>query len=271
MFVGQRKDPFVVNLGETFDLLNYVHPVGEQYAASALDDLAGKNVTSFIWEVPASCLGTSVIGAWTTSSLKTGPANGPRSFTQVSRLANPLVNEVVIGLKDKDKFNGSVPADDAQFANYVTNPTVPILVQTLFPGVTAPTKYPRADLVAVFLTGVAGVNMPAGKVTPAEEMRLNLTTPIVPYGQQNRLGVIAGDNAGYPNGRRPGDDIVDITVRVAMGKLYALGLYGTPADAPSGNLEFTDGAYTDSTHYLPAFPYVMPPLSDSHQPNHEPQ
>ena len=135
----------------------------------------------------------------------------------------------MIGLKDKDKFNASVPADDAQFATYVTNPTVPALIQALFPGVaTAPTKFPRADLVAVFLTGVANVNATGGKGVAAEEMRLNTTIPITPYGSQNRLGVIAGDNAGYPNGRRPGDDVVDITVRVAMGKLYSLGLYGTP-------------------------------------------
>ena len=281
VFVGQRKDPFVVNLGETFDLVNYAHPVGEQYAASALDDLAAKNVTSFVWEVPKACLlnigGSSSVGAWTTSFLKTGAGNGPRSYTQVSRLANPLVNELVIGLKDKDKFNGSLPADDAQFATYVTNPTVPVLIQALFPGVTAPTKYPRADLVAVFLTGLAGVNATGGKGVASEEMRLNTTTPITPYGSQNRLGVIGGDAAGYPNGRRPGDDVVDITIRVAMGKLYTLGLYGTPADAPSGSLEFTDGAFTDSTHFLQAFPYAMPPVSSSPQsagtvpvPTHEP-
>ena len=269
VYVGQRKDPFVVNLGETFDLLNYVHPVGEQYAASAMDDLAGKNVTSFVWEVPSACLtntGHPVVGAYTTSSLEVSKGN----YKQVSRLANPLVNELVIGLKDKDTFNGSLPADDAQFATYVTHPTVPVLVQALFPGVTAPTKIPRADLVAVFLTGIKGVNQPDGTVTPSEEMRLNTSTPITPYGSQNRLGVIAGDSAGYPNGRRPGDDVVDITLRVAMGKLYTLSLYGTPADAPSGSLEFTDGAYTDSTHYLQVFPYVMLPLSDSHQPAHEP-
>lgn len=267
LFVGQRKDPFVVNLGETFDLVNYAHPIGDRFAASALDDLAGKNVTSFVWEVPAACLtntGQPIVGAWTTSSLGTPSADGSTSYQQVSRLANPLVNELVIGLKDKDKFNGSVPANDAQFAVYVTNPTVPALIQALFPGVTAPTKIPRADLVAVFLTGIKGVNQPV-QVTPAEEMRLNIMTPITPFRSQNRLGVIGGDNAGYPNGRRPGDDVVDITLRVAMGKLYTLGLYGRPSDAPSGSLEFTDGAYTDATHYLKGFPYVMPPLSPSPQ------
>ncbi len=273
LFVGQRKDPFVVNLGETFDLVNYAHPVGNKYSGSARDDLAKKNVTSIVWEVPAACLtntGDPVVGAWTTSSLGTAGPGGAMTFKQVSRLANPLVNELVIGLPDKDKFNASLPAHDAQFAKYVTNPTVPALIEALFK-TPAPTQFPRQDLVAVFLTGVSGLNQPAHLTTPSEEMRLNTSIPITPYGSQNRFGVIGGDSAGYPNGRRPGDDVVDITLRVAMGKLYALGLFGGPSNAPSGNLEFTDGALTDDTHYLQAFPYVMPPLSDSPQPVHEPQ
>ena len=272
LFVGQRKDPFVVALGTTFDLVNYANPVGEQYASSAMDDLATKNVTSIVWEVPANCLtrvGDSVIGAWTTSSMAVKTPGAATTYTQVSRLANPLVNELVIGLPDKDRFNGSLPANDQQFAKYVTNPTVPALIQALF-NTPAPTQFPLQDLIAVFLTGVAGLNMPANLTVPSEEMRLNTTTAITPYGSQNRLGVIAGDASGYPNGRRPGDDVVDITLRVAMGKLYALGLYGGASNAPSGNLEFTDGAYTDDTHYLKSFPYVMPPLSASPQPIHEP-
>lgn len=272
VFVGQRKDPFVVNLGETFDLVNYAHPIGEQYNASARDDLAGKNVTSIVWEIQSACLahrGDPVVGAWTTSSLGIQLKDDKISYQQVSRLANPLVNELVIGLKDKDRFNASLPANDKQFAIYVTNPTVPALIQALFPSTKAPTKIPRTDLVAVYLTGITRLNAPAYLERPSEEMRLNTSTPITPYGLQNRLGVIAGDPAGYPNGRRPGDDVVDITLRVAMGKLYALGLYGQPSDAPSGSLAFTDGAYTDDTNYLKSFPYVRPPLSDSPQPVHQ--
>ncbi len=266
MFVGQRKDPFVVNLGETFDLVNYAHPIGEQYAGSAQDDLAGKNVTSIVLESPSSCLtrgSDPVVGAWTTSdNASFAQGTGAPVFTQVSRLANPLVNELVIGLKDKDRFNASLPANDAQFLTYVTNPTVPTLIGSLFAsaGVKAPTKFPRNDLVAVFLTGLAGINQPAGTVTPSEEMRLNTSIPVTPYGRQSRLGVIGGDKAGYPNGRRPGDDGTAVLARP---------LYGQASDAPSGLLDFTDGAYTDDTHYLQAFPYVMPPLSDSPQPAHE--
>ena len=264
MFAGQRKDPFVVNLGETFDLVNYAHPIGEQYDASAKDDLANKNVTSLILELPYGCFLNGkdpVIGGWTTSSMQTGTAKAP-TYQQVSRLANPLVNELVIGLKDKDAFNASLPANDAQFLTYVSNPTVPLLIQTLFPSTTAPTSYPRTDLEAVFLTGVKGLNQPTS-VTPSEEMRLNTSIPPTAYASQNRLGVIGGDNAGYPNGRRPGDDVVDITLRVAMGRLISLGLF--PGNAPSGMLDFTDGAYTDVTHYDKIWPYIVAPLAGSPQ------
>ena len=164
-------------------------------------------------------------------------------FGQKSRLGMPLVNELVIGLKDKDKFNASDPKDDAQFLAYVTNPSLPAILQTLFSsaGVQAPTLFPRIDLVATFLTGISGINQPAS-VKPAEMLRLNTSTPVTPAAQQNRLGVIGGDAAGFPNGRRPGDDVVDITLRVAMGRLITLGLFGNPAQAPSGGLDFTDGA-----------------------------
>ena len=268
VFVGQRKDPFVVNLGQTFDLINYADPIGEQFNNAGHDDLADKNVTSIAIEVPIACLthGTDpVIGGWTAASNGTVNSDGSVSHEQVSRLGNPLVNELVIGLKDKDKFNGSVPADDAQFATYVTNPSFPAIVQSVFSaaGIQAPTAFPREDLVAVFLTGVTGLNQPAKLKTPSEEMRLNTSIAPTAPASQSRLGVIGGDNAGYPNGRRPGDDVVDITLRVAMGRLYTLGLFGKPTDAPSGDQDFTDGAYVDSTFFDNTFPYVKVPLAGS--------
>jgi len=257
VFAGQRKDSFVVNLGETFDLINYAHPIGEENANSARDDLASKNVTSLILEVPISCLtaGDPVIGAWTTAS---------KARTQRSRLGMGLVNELVIGLKDKDKFNASEPEDDAQFLTYVTNPTFPAIVEAIFSsaGVKAPTLFPRSDLVATFLTGLAGINQPA-HVMPAEMLRLNTSTPVTPAASQNRLGVIGNDPAGYPNGRRPGDDLVDITLRVAMGRLITLGLFGDPSQAPSGALDFTDGAFVDASFFDNAFPYLKTPLPGS--------
>jgi len=278
VFVGQRKDPFVVNLGETFDLINIKAPAtafDPNAEKAGHDDLAMKNITAIEMEVPTSCLTNgkeAVIGGWTTASLRQGRAINPTpsstgaaskeggAWTQVSRLGMPLVNEVVIGLKDKDQFNHSKPSGDAQFINYVTNPTLPALVEVLFgsAGVKAPTNFPRNDLVAAFLTGIKGVNQPA-TVTPSEMLRLNTTTPV--SATQNRLGVIAGDSAGFPNGRRPGDDVVDIALRVVMGRLCTLSIGCVPADAPAGSIDFTDGAYLDSSFVDNAFPYLKTPVA----------
>ncbi|MEN9866493.1 MAG: hypothetical protein RL748_2083 [Pseudomonadota bacterium] len=279
MFVGQRKDPFAVNLGETFDLINIkapataFSPTAERDAKDSLND---KNITSIEMEIPTTCLtnGTEpVIGAWTTASVRQArlinptPKSGNASkeggaWTQVSRLGMPLVNEVVIGLKDKDQFNHSKPGNDGQFIDYVTNPTFPMLVETLFSGagVKAPTNFPRNDLVAAFLTGIQGVNQPA-KVVASEMLRLNTTTPATPVGAQKRLGVIGGDAAGFPNGRRPGDDVVDIVLRVAMGRLCTLNIGCVPADAAAGAIDFTDGAFLDETSFDAGFPYLKTPIA----------
>jgi Domain of unknown function (DUF4331) len=267
LFVGQRKDPFVVNLGEIFDLVN-LNPLGANNARpNTIDD---KNVTSLILEVAASCLTAGsdpVIGAWTTASAPAirvlnpsptflQPASETGPFVQQSRLGNPLVNEVVIGLKDKNAFNASQPENDARFGKYVTNPTLPALLQLLF-GVKAPTTFPRADLVQIFLTGVPGLNKPAGTVTPSEQMRLNTSIAAKPANLQNPLGVIGGDTAGYPNGRRPGDDVVDISLRAVMGVLL-------PASAaPDGQRAYTDGAFVNASFFDQTFPYIKAPLPGS--------
>ncbi len=323
MFVGQRKDSFIVNLGETFDLVNVSNPLGAENAEA--DDLANKNVTSFILEVPIACLVQSasqpIIGGWTTASLGVDPApasptagpppcpagtpGAPRPFdapglmwvpdracsgwvpsthplargagspppftpaagTQVSRLGAPLVNEVVIGLRDKDLFNSASPTQDGALAGYVTNPTLPELLEILFggAGVQAPNNFPRGDLVAAFLTGIQGLNRPAN-VVASEMLRLNTGTAPRGAGTQSRLGALGGDLAGFPNGRRPGDDVVDIELRVAMGVLcHAFpGAFGCgPADAPSGLLPFTDGAIVDASFFDAAFPYLRTPKAGS--------
>jgi hypothetical protein len=284
MFVGQRKDPFAVNLGETFDLINYKAPAVEfdpNAEKGAKDDLADKNVTAIELEVPTACLlnanGDPVIGAWTTASMRQGRLLNPLpgasvgasleggAWVQVSRLGMPLVNEVVIGLKDKDRFNASKPSADAQFADYVTNPTLPALIEVLFgaQGAKAPTNFPRTDLVAAFLTGLDGLNKPAN-VVPSEMLRLNTAIAPTPREQQSRLGVLGGDNAGFPNGRRPGDDVVDIELRVAMGVLCTLNLGGCkPSDAPAGGLHYTDGAYVDANDFYIGYPYIVSPLPGS--------
>ena len=276
VFVGQRKEAFAVNLGEIFDLVN-TNPIGPRDGEGA-GDLANKNVTTFALEVPTACLtgsaetatsGQPVIGAWTTASVRQAriinpapKANGKGStleggaYAQVSRLGMPLVNEVVIGLKDKDAFNASEPMDDGQFLTYVTHPTLPELLEILFSsaGAEAPNNFPRSDLVTAFLTGVPDLNQPAG-VTASEMLRLNPAIDVTPAGSQNDLGVLGGDNAGFPNGRRPVDDVVDIALRVAMGAL-------TP-DAPNRDVEFTDGVRLDPAELRETFPYLATPVAGS--------
>ena len=279
-FVGQRKESFAVNLGEVFDLVNIENPLGPRDAEPNL--LEDKNITSIILEIPTACLtrnsNSPVIGGWTTAllprnrSLRTNPtyedpANQSGDFVQVSRLGMPLVNEVVIGLKDKNLFNAASPEGDAALATYVTNPTLPELLEILFGsvGVRAPNNFPRLDLVAAFATGVQGLNL-LSDGQPHEMLRLNTSIAPTPAGSQNNLGVLGGDNAGFPNGRRPGDDVVDAELRVAMGVLcHAFpGAFGcNPADAPSGNLPFTDGTLQDASQFDAFFPYLKSPLPGS--------
>jgi hypothetical protein len=292
VFAGQRRDGFVVNLAEAFDLIN-TNPLGPVNGEA--NSLADKNVTTLALEVPISCLvdRDPVIGGWTTASKSDRDDKDfdrdrdhdhyrdwdwdhrwGGAFSQVSRLGSPLVNELVIGLKDKDVFNAGEPKDDARFATYVAHPTLPILIQALF-GVTAPVG-PRADLVQVFLTGVTGLNQPA-HVRAAEMLRLNTSVIPVAPGAQNPLGVIAGDVAGFPNGRRPGDDVVDVALRAVEGIL----LSPSPGTFPA----LTDGAFVNATiAYSPdgtitanpafrlfrdTFPYLQTPISASPNPSHQ--
>jgi Domain of unknown function (DUF4331) len=280
VFVGQRNEPFFVNLGEVFDLVN-LNPVGPPNGETNI--IGNENITSLVLEVPISCLtaGTDpVIGGWMTASLPQGRvlnrapqfiANAGRSnatveggaLVQVSRLGNPLVNELVIGLRDKDRFNASRPVDDPQFINYVTHPTLPELIEALFPVAPAPNNFPRQDLVNVFLTGIKGVTQPANLTAPGEMLRLNTSIPVTARATQSTLGVLGGDNAGFPNGRRPGDDVVDIELRAAMGVLCTLNnleVFGcVPGDAPAGAFPLTDGAASSAMDFPATFPYLNTP------------
>lgn len=317
IFVGQRKEGFVVDLGEVFDLVNINgannsdagNPLGGR--DSTQNTLAGKNITSIAMEVPTACLtkdnkgntgdpttatADPVLGGWTTSYLRQARVLNPApqstndaevvggAWAQVSRLGSPLVNEVVIGLPDKDRFNASQPKDDAQFATYVTNPTLPVLVNALF-NVPAPPP-PRTDLVAAFLTGltlkttagdIAFSNNPTDfgdPVQPAEELRLNTAVRAVAAASQNNLGLLGCDVAGFPNGRRPADDVVDIELTAAEGAIYPNdpnGLQtcdvssGTPTVVNSGQV-VNDGAEavaTDTSYYTTSFPYLAAPIPGS--------
>ena len=297
VFVGQRQDPFAVNLGTIFDLVNApVSVLTNPALIGAVPNTIGdKNVTTLALEVHKSCLtnGDDVIGGWTTASLRQArllngkPPAGHQvsekpggAWVQVSRLGMPLVNEVVIGLKDKDKFNGSKPSGDAQFADYVTNPTLPALLEIALnlPN-TAPTNFPRSDLVTTFLTGIKRVNQPKS-VTPSEMLRLNTAIPPVPFAQQNRLGIVGNilaggsDNAGFPNGRRPKDDVVDVSLVAVMGGLCvangdsdALGLGAAcrPSAVPLGatSLKLHDAVDQAVVPLLAGFPYLNTPIPGS--------
>jgi Domain of unknown function (DUF4331) len=295
LFVGQRKEAFAVNLGVIFDLVNapvavITDPALINAAPNIIDDA---NVTTLALELHKSCLtqgSETVVGGWTTASLRQAqlldptPKKGHQTtaivggaWTQVSRLGMPLVNEVVIGLQDKDRFNGSKPKDDAQFADYVTNPTLPALLEiALALPNTAPTNFPRTDLVTTFLTGINGVNKPANAV-PSEMLRLNTAIAAVPFAQQNRLGIVGNilaggnDNAGYPNGRRPKDDVVDISLVAVMGGLCvangntnALGFGAdcNPSKVPLGATSFRlhDAVDQAVVPLLTKFPYLSTPI-----------
>ena len=293
MFVGQRAEPFAVNLGPVFDLIDAPKAVvtGGSGPQVVKNPLANKNVTSIELELPASCVTQSasqpIIGVWTTASMRqarvlnpgatyTVPSVEGGAWTQVSRLGAPLVNEVVIGLPDKDRWNASEPKDDAQFAKYVTNPTLPAVIDVLFGPGLAPQLFPRADLVEAFLTGVPGVNQfpttDAGvKPATVEELRLNTSFAPTAMATQNYLGAAgcfvdgalktsnntACDPTGFPNGRRPGDDVVDIALDVMEG--YLLGT--TSGLAPAAGVAFTDGVQQLATQFDNAFPYLKTPTS----------
>ena len=288
LFVGQRKEAFAVNLGTIFDLVNapvsvITDPALINAAPNTIDDA---NITSLAMEVHKSCLtqgSEPVIGGWTTASLRQGqllngnpgkghqtPAVPGGAWVQVSRLGMPLVNEVVIGLPDKDRFNASKPKDDGQFADYVTNPTLPALIEIALnlPG-SAPKNLPRTDLVTTFLTGIKNVNQPAN-VVASEMLRLNTATPPTAAATQHRLGLAGGDAAGFPNGRRPKDDVVDISLVAVMGGLCMingtgntlnLGTECKPSNVPLGatSLKLHDAVDQAVVPLLPGFPYLNTP------------
>ena len=228
VFAGERDDPFFVDLGGVFDLLTIRRPPGDK--GKGVDGVGGFNCLTIAIQIPKTRLtkdgldagsDNAIIGVYsTTARAATTTLNGDGTIStggpliQVSRLGAPLVNEIVIPRASKDKFNASSPLDDGQFLSYVTNPEPAGLLNLLY-GISVPPA-PRNDLVAVFLTGVPGLNQPAN-VVPAELMRLNMSIP--PSASPSRLGVLAGDLAGFPNGRRLADDVTDIELRAVAGVL----------------------------------------------------
>ena len=267
VFAGQRDDPFWVDLGGVGDLLTIRQLPGN--AGGGVDDLAGLNVQTLAIQVPIEQLtrdgavpsgpdaANAVIGVWTTALrpstkvLWPGTAQSSGPLVQVSRLGMPLVNEVVAPLAAKDLFNASHPGDDAQFLGAVTDPELARLLNLLYgDALVAVPESERDDLVTVFLTGVPGLNQPPN-VTPSEMLRLNVAIP--PADEENPLGVIAGDNAGFPNGRRLGDEVVDIELRVAAGFLLGEEFQN------GANGQLGDGVPANDVPFLTTFPYVATP------------
>ena len=274
-FAGQAEDPFFLDL-RIFDLL-YGGELRQDggFAESGVNTLDGYNVQSLALQIPKADLALKgdatrnpVIGVWSATNrptMRVLPGTDSDEFvvdsspetTQVSRLASPLVNEVIVPVGKKDAFNASAPVDDAQFLGRVNDPEVPRLIETIY-GIKAPDSDPntdgtqRDDLVQVFLTGIDGVNSLAvnedvDTITPAEMLRLNMSIAPTPRADVDRLGVIGGDKQGFPNGRRLIDDVVDIELQVLEGELL------------DNKNNLSDGVDENDVEFLTEFPYVAQP------------
>jgi hypothetical protein len=297
VFAGQRAEGFYVDLGAIFDLADLrpfqnLNTFNKMPAAPGINSTKEKNIHSIVLQVPKSQLSTSfssptdpraTIGVWASASRqKTRLYNTPQPgdvtnigpFTQISRLGNPLFNEVLVPLGKKDFFNSQQPYDDKQFVEQVAHPELPSLLPVIYPGVFPnldtlnKSGKPRADLEAILLTGI-----PAGVVpgfqnytgpTQADMLRLNLAIPPTTSSPSN-LGLIGGDPAGYPNGRRVFDDVTTIELRALAGATYPLVDKTYTPDAAAGAItpgltsSNTDVTAENTEHYLPTFPYLGVP------------
>jgi hypothetical protein len=286
VFAGQRAEGFYVDLGSIFDLGNLRPFQSLNVFGKALGfvNAAGVNSTKFLnvhsiaLQVPISRVtkhGRHVIGVWTTASrqrARVAPADGGKvissgSWRQISRLGMPLVNEVLIPLGKKDFWNTQLPANDKQFAHYVAHPELAGLLPVLYPGVfpnlaaLVTAKSARADLEAILLTGIPKGIVPGfhNFTGPVEADMLRLNTSIPPSSSPNILGLIGGDAAGFPNGRRVFDDVVSVELRAIAGATYPLVNNKFMPDPAAG--ELTDGLTPSSLGgpFLDAFPYLGVP------------
>jgi Domain of unknown function (DUF4331) len=299
VFAGQRADAFYVDLGSIFDLgnlrpfqnLNVFGKALGLAAAPGVNATKFLNVHSITIQVPISSVtkkGHPSIGVWTTASRQQARVwdadngqnvdSGP--FRQVSRLGNPLFNEVLVPISKKDLWNSLPPSDDKLFAQYVTHPQLAALLPVLYPGVFPDlaaldkSGKPRADLEAILLTGIPTGIIPGftnftGPVL-ADMLRLNTSIPPTPASKQSIFGLLGGDAAGFPNGRRVTDDVVSIELRAIAGVTYPLIDKTYKPDAAAG--ELTDGLTPadTGTPTLSHFPYLGVPYDGYHHPDPSP-
>jgi Domain of unknown function (DUF4331) len=261
VFAGQRDDPFFISLGRVFDTVNLTG-AGLGNEGGGVDDLAGYSVHSTVLQVPEAQVTrdgkpaagpkarNAVVGVWSTTerpSVNVATGEVGADYTQVSRLGNPLVNEVVIPVGQKDRFNRTTPDQDAKnYGKYVIEPELARVLNALFPTVKAPEKN-RTDIVQAVLQGVPGLNAFPGKAgkNATDTIKVNLAVP--PTTKPNRLGVIGKDNQGYPNGRRLEDDVTDISLQVVAGALKG------------NNVPLGDGVNENDVPFSASFPYLADP------------
>ena len=246
VFAGQRDDAFFADIGAIFDLV----AIRKGFDNGGKDFFAGYAVHTLALQIPISQIDTKshVVGVWASTERKAAYVRRHKlqhGWRQVSRLGNPLINEVVIPTKLKDRWNRLTPVTDRKFSTYYENPILAAVINQLY-NVGAP-EHNRDDLVQVLLTGVPGLNNTG--MTRADELRINLSIPPKPRGTENRLGVLGNDLAGFPNGRRLTDDVVDIAERAVAGALKG------------NNVPLGDGVNMDDKATLPVFPYEPDPES----------
>jgi hypothetical protein len=270
VFVGQRKASFKGNLSGLKNNLNF-NFLGTN---GAISSSTGSSVLSIALELPKSCLDlpniNPVIGVWASihyparsitkakASFGKPNLNSLTEFVQIDRMAHPFVNELLIGYNDKLSFSQRRPrGDEKEFSKYFQYPVLAELIEenTSF---TAPNLFPRDDINDFYLFGIADLNQfienkKTEKLNSFEALRLNTTTTALVAGSQNSLGLVGTDNSGYPNGRRPGDDVVDIFFRTLMGFFQEL------ANAPDKDTAFSDGVSVNATEFQDGFPYLNAP------------
>jgi hypothetical protein len=281
VFAGQRDDPFFVDVASIFDLgglrpFNEAHliPLG---AEQGQDTLSSFNVNSIAIQVPITSLTkdgnavsapdaeNAVIGVWggvtrkSTQVLGGGTVETSGDYVQVSRLGNPLINEVIIPIGEKDEWNAQGPADDAEYMDRYLNPELAAIINTIYPSLPDARTSDRSDLVLILGQGVPGLNATNTGDTLYDMLRLNMGIP--PAENPSRLGVLDGDLAGFPNGRRVWDDVVDIELR-AVADGYGSFLnenFGLPNETPNNMVG--DGCDANDRVFLDSFPYVAGPWS----------